>query len=394
MAGKLLRLGGMAAVKLAERFGTPIYVYDASVIRERCRELIDSFPVANFYYAVKANSNPELLRIIRGERFRAETVSRGEVELALRSGFKSAEISFTCSNIERGELLFAVKTGVRVHVDSLNQLKQYGAFALRRTVSLRLNQGIGGGHHRHVITGGPESKFGIELKDIPQALRIARRYKLRVNGIMQHIGSNVLDEKIFVKAAAVLLQTAKHFPDLEELDFGGGFGVNYRPGGRRFDLAAVGKEITKLIAGFEARRGRKVRVSFEPGRYPVAEAGTLLVKVTDIKRNSKHTFIGVNSGFNHLLRPAMYGSYHEIINASPGGVRKKVAVAGNICESGDVFAKDRLIALPQEGDVLAILNAGAYGYSMASRYNSRVLPAEGLVENGKARLICRRLEPV
>src|SRR3989344_788720 len=188
MAGKLLRLGGMAAVKLAERFGTPIYVYDASVIRERCRELIDSFPVANFYYAVKANSNPELLRIIRGERFRAETVSRGEVELALRSGFKPTEISFTCSNIERGELLFAVKTGVRVHVDSLNQLKQYCAFDIRRTVSLRLNQGIGGGHHRHVITGGPESKFGIELSRLDRGRSSAKKHGLKVIGREQRIG--------------------------------------------------------------------------------------------------------------------------------------------------------------------------------------------------------------
>ncbi len=376
-----LNIGGIPATDLARKFGTPLYAYDAAIIRARAKELRSAFPEAKFHYAVKANTNPKILKLIRGSGFGAEAVSLGEVRAALRAGFKPQDMSFTCSNLETGELRAVAKKGILMHLDSLGQLEAFGRLRLGREVSLRVNQGIGAGHHSHVITGGPESKFGIDISQLVKAKSLAGKYGLTITGLQQHIGSNVLDEKILLKAARALLGTARDFPDANRLDFGGGFGIPYRPGERRMDIRKFAAGFHRELRKFENETGRKLHIAFEPGRYLVAEAGVLLVSITDIKKNPSRTFVGVNSGFNHLIRPAMYGSYHEIANASRnGGRKKKVSVAGNVCESGDVFAKDRMLPECRVGDTLAILNAGAYGYSMASRYNSRDLPREVLVD--------------
>jgi len=381
-------IGGASAEELARRFGTPLYVYDKKMILARAGELRRALPRANFHYACKANTNPEVLKIIRGAGFGVEAVSLGEVEIALRAGFKPKEISFTCSNVEVKELRVVAKRGIFIHLDSLGQLETFGRLKLGREVSLRVNQGIGAGHHSHVITGGPESKFGIDITQLGRARVLARKYGLKVTGLQQHIGSNVLEASILLRALRILLKTALNFPDLNTMDFGGGFGVPYWPGEKRLDIAEFGRTAQKELERFEHEYGRKIRVSFEPGRYLVAEAGTLLVTVTDIKENPSRTFVGVNSGFNHLIRPAMYGAYHEIVNASRvGGKKVKVTVAGNVCESGDVFAKDRMLSKCRVGDMLAILNAGAYGYTMASHYNSRPLPAEVLVNGNRVKII-------
>ncbi len=365
---------GSDLLRFARRFGTPLYVYDLGVIRDKCRQLKDSFSGASLYYACKANSNLEVIKTIYREGFGIETVSPGEIKAARRAGVPVSKITFTCSSIDEKELVWVVRQGIRVYLDSLRQVEVFGKNFPGREISMRLNQGMGAGHHSHVITGGPESKFGIDLALLPQLRPLARKYKLCVTGLHQHIGSNILDAPTFLKAADALIKTASRFPEVEHLDFGGGFGVPYCPGEKSLNIRRLGQEMKRRMSQLNAR------FSFEPGRFLVAEAGWLLVKVTDIKRNPKRTFIGVNSGMNHLIRPAMYGSYHEIENLSRrSGKKERVTIAGNICESGDVFAKGRQLALPKIGDVLVIKNAGAYGYAMASIYNLRPLPKEVLI---------------
>lgn len=371
---------------LLRKFPTPLYVYDRAVIEKRCRDLRKYFPNAKIFYAVKANSNPELLKIIRKEGLGIECVSPGEIRAGQAAGFPKSMISYTCSNQMESDLIFAAKNAGYVHIDSLVQLETWGRKKLGKEVSLRINEGIGTGHHRHVVTGGPDSKFGISEKDIPAARRIAKKYGLTIVAVEQHIGSNILnkDANIFLRSVRKLLRTARSFPDVRHVDFGGGFGIPYKPTDKALNLVALGKEFTKLTNAFSTERPGTT-FALEPGRYVVAESGTLYTSVVDLKSTSKHNFVGVNSGFNHLIRPAMYGSYHPITNVSRKGPQKSVTIAGNVCESGDIFATNRTIASPKIGDLLAIGNAGAYGMSMVSVYNLRELPKEILIEKGRVR---------
>jgi diaminopimelate decarboxylase len=367
--------------KAAATYGTPVYAYEQSVIEDQCQKLRRYFPHIAFHYAMKANSNPEILRIIRKQGIGVEAVSVGELTLAKAVGFKTKDTSFTCASLTEAELVAAAASGARVHLDSLAQLEIWGRRTLGREVALRLNQGIGAGHHQHVITGGPHSKFGITLKDLGEAKRMAKQYGLVITGIQQHIGSNVLDAEVFLKAMRMLLKTAEAFPDLTHIDFGGGLGVPYAPGERSLALARVGKEASAMMSAFCTAYGREISFAMEPGRFIVAESGTLLVSVVDRKETSAHTFVGVNSGFNQLIRHAMYGSYHPIENLSrQRGAKIPLTIAGNVCESGDLFAVDRPMVRPEIGDVLAIRNAGAYGFSMASNFNMHALPREVLIE--------------
>lgn len=361
-----------------------MYVYEQRVVKTRCENLRNAFPGFQIYYAVKANSNPAIVEIVKKEGLGIETVSPGEIRLGKSVGFPKANISFTCSNQTQNDLAYASRNAGRVHIDSLVQLETWGKMKLGKDVSLRINEGVGAGHHRHVVTGGPDSKFGISEKDVPEARKIAKKYDLRITGLEQHIGSNVLNDNtdIFMRSVRKLINTAREFPLVTHLDFGGGFGVPYKPGDRALNLRKLGKEVVHITKKFEKERGVPMTFALEPGRYVVAEAGVLLVSVVDIKSTSKHSFVGVNSGFNHLIRPAMYGSYHAIQNLNRKGNLKSVTIGGNVCESGDIFATQRRISAPCLGDVLAIRNAGAYGMTMASLYNLRALPREVLQTGG------------
>lgn len=377
-----MRTANIAAIKATvKKYGTPLYIYDSAMIVQKCRELKRYLPGVDLYYACKANTNVEVMKLIVREGYGIETVSPGEITAARAAAVPVSKITFTCGSIDEAELVAVVKQGIRVHLDSLRQVEIVGKHFSGSKISVRLNQGIGAGHHSHVITGGPDSKFGIDVRQIAELVRLAKKYRLRITGLHQHIGSNILDVAMFMKAMNTLFETAMTFPELEHLDFGGGLGVPYRPGEKNLDIVALGKKIAASAEAFSKKYGRRVAMSFEPGRYLVAEAGMLAVKVNDIKRNPTKTFVGVNSGFNHLIRPAMYGSYHEIVNIThPRGAREKVTIAGNICESGDVFAKDRMIASPRINDILIIKNAGAYGYTMSSDYNLRPRPREVIIK--------------
>ncbi|MBI2134000.1 diaminopimelate decarboxylase [Candidatus Woesearchaeota archaeon] len=395
-----LMIGEIEADQLVKKYGSPIYVYDEEIIRNRFRELKESIPYRKLriYYACKANTNPHIMKIMLEEGAYIDAISPGEIMMALKAGFKPEQLMFTSTSVTDEDMKFAIEKGVLVNCDSLSQLERYGKINPQSSVSIRINPDVGAGHHGHVITGGPDSKFGIYFDKLHDAQAIAKKHNLRIIGVHQHIGSGIIEKEKFIQAMAMLLKTANEIEGLEFIDFGGGLGVPYKPGQERLDIKKLGMEITEKFTAFCSEYGKELHLYIEPGRYPVAEAGTLLCTVNTIKETPKHKFAGVDTGFNHLVRPAMYGSYHEIINASNVEAEKKqkIAIAGNICESGDVFTRDehgivnREMPEIKEGDVLAILNAGAYGYSMSSNYNTRPRPAEILVKGKEARVIRKR----
>lgn len=377
MKEPLIRLG--AAKTLIRQHGSPLYVYRKSTVETRYKGLLRaiSHRRAKIYYACKANANIELLRLLKRLGASVECVSRGEVERARTVGFPKERISYTCSNIPREELAWVMKNAGSVHLDSLTQLEWWGEMKPGSEVSLRINRGFGAGATSHIITGGPESKFGIYYTDIDKALAIVMRHKLKVVGLEQHIGSGILQPGAFIRAMGLLLDSAKQFPDLQYLDFGGGFGIPYRPDHKALDIKTLGKRMGDLFGRFCGSYGRELELRIEPGRYIVAESGCLLATVVDRKTTPGHTFVGVDSGFSHLVRPAFYGSYHHIFNLSNSRDKKeRVTVVGNLCESSDVFAKNRDVPKARLGDILLFADAGAYGYSMSSDYNLRKKPDE------------------
>jgi diaminopimelate decarboxylase len=371
------------AERLITKHGSPLYVYRKEVVKSRYCELVDAiiYPKAKIYYACKANTNIEILKLLKNLGSSIECVSRGEVVRALQVGFTKDRIAYTCSNIPKNEIVWLVKQGISAHLDSLTQLEWWGEINPGSEVSLRINRGFGAGATSHIITGGPESKFGIYYTDISTAKRIAKKYKLTIVGLEQHIGSSILMPNPFARAVKLLLESAKGFRDLRYLDFGGGLGIPYKPDQNRLDISTLGAKMSAVFSTFCKSYSKDLELRLEPGRYIVAESGALLTEVVDIKQTPKYKFVGVNSGFSHLVRPAFYGSYHHIFNLSNlNGKSEVVHIAGNLCESSDVFAKGRLLPKARIGDLLLIADAGAYGYPMSSDYNLRPKPKEVVID--------------
>ncbi len=387
------------ADKIAEEYGTPVYVYEEAKIRGAFRNLREAFPLKDvrIHYAIKANSNPWILRILMEEGAYADAVSPGEIFLALYAGFSPDKILFTQNSVSDEEMKYAIERGITINVESLSQLKRLGKIAPGLAISVRFNIYVGAGHHSHVITGGPESKFGIDWERTDDVKRIAKEGNLKIKGVHCHIGSGILDANMFVLAVKNLFKTAKEFPGLEFIDFGGGIGVPYRPEDKEINLKDLGNKLTEEFNNFCKEYGYTPVLGLEPGRFLVATSGSLLCRVTSIKEARKYTFVGTNTGFNHLVRPAFYGSFHYIEPAEPRvGEKKKVAITGNLCESGDVFTRDeggikpRELPPLREGDLLVIRNAVAYGFTMASHYNSFLLPPEVLIKGKEIRVIRHR----
>ncbi len=394
-----LLIGGASAEDLVREFGSPIYAYDERIIKQRYDDLdrAITWPRKRIYYACKANTNPAVMKLLLDRGAYVDAVSPGEVDVALRCGFPPERILYTGNNATDEDMKHCIDNSIMVNIGSLSQMERYGRLNSGADISVRINPDVGAGHHSHCITGGPDSKFGIYHDMVNEIKSAAEKRGLRIRGIHTHIGSGILDTETFKKAMRMLLKTAGQFEGLEFIDFGGGIGVPYRPEEKQIDIQKFGKEISGLFREFCDSYGSEPDMAIEPGRYIVAEAGYLLATASNRKETPNHVFVGTDSGFNHLIRPAMYGSYHSIINASRvEGEKEKIVVAGNICESGDVFTQseegieDREITRVEEGDILAILNAGAYGYSMSSNYNTRPRPAEVMVSSGKARMIRRR----
>lgn len=392
-----IELSNEQALRLVDTFGSPLYVYDERILRKRCRELRSLLPLPGYrpLYSVKANSNPALLRIIREEGFFVDAMSPGEIFLEEQAGFQPEEIFMVTNNISDEEIRYAAERGILMSADSLSQLERFGSLYPGREIGVRLNPGIGAGHDEKVVTGG-SCKFGIEYEKIPEILKTAGAHDLRIVAINQHVGSLFLDYSTFLEACRRMLAIAPAFPDLRIIDFGGGYGVPYQ-GEERLDLSGLSRELTELVRNFLADCGSPdIRFYTESGRYIVAECCELLGTVQSRKEVAGVRYLGTDLGFNVLIRPVLYDAWHEaeVFSRDPAAGTPEyelVQIAGNICESGDILARDRRLPVTCHGDVIGIKNAGAYGYSMASCYNSRLRPAEVLLtEAGEAKLIRRR----
>ena len=389
--------------ELAETFGTPLYVYNENVLRQRCRDLmgLSKHPGFGVHYSVKANATPALLRIVREEGLVVDAMSPGELYMDELAGFTPAEILYISNNNSEAELKNAVARGLLISVDSLSQLDTLGRINKGGKVMVRFNPGIGAGHHAKVITAGKETKFGVTPDKLDEVFALLEKHDLTLAGINQHIGSLFMEPDGYLDAAEVLLHLADRLPasmlaKLEVIDFGGGFGIPYHKyeGQARLSMADLGSRLHALIAGWSEKSGYKGRFLVEPGRYVAAECCVLLGSVYAVKNNGDKRYVGTNLGFNVLVRPAMYESFHDVeIYGADKQARKNMVqtIVGNICESGDILAKERELPVICEGDVLGVLDAGAYGFTMGSNYNQRRRPAEVLIQSdGTAKLIRRR----
>jgi len=400
--GGILYIDGVSSLELAEKFDTPLYVLAERRIRENYRRLQDAltkrFSKVRIYYSAKANTSLSVLKILEDEGAYLDTVSPGEVFLALKAGFSPDRILFTGTSVRDDELRFLTDSGVTINIDSLSQLRRLLSFYVPEIISVRVNPEIGAGHHEHCITAGKDSKFGIWENDVIEAYRRAEEAGVKRFGIHMHIGSGILTVEPFLLAAEKLLEIAHHVHeevgvDFEFIDFGGGLGVPYKPEEKPLDIELYAEKVLGLyLKRIEEYDLGEPWFFVEPGRYIVCDAGVLLTRVNTVKATPFKKIVGVDAGFNTLIRPAMYGSYHPIVVANRLDTEEEEIydVAGPICESGDLLARDRRLTKICEGDLLAVLNAGAYGFSMSSQYNSRPRCAEVLVRNGEYVLVRRR----
>lgn len=384
---------GVDVIELANQFGTPLYVYDAEKIGSQIERLRNAFSGTRIRikYAAKALTNISILKLIRKAGAEIEVVSLQEASLAVRAGFTPAEITFTPSGVAFSEIEEAVSAGFSVNIDNLSSLKKFGArYGSSKGCGIRLNPNILAGGNIKISTGHSNSKFGISIQQLSEIVEVANQYNIPVSGLHIHTGSDITDSAVFLQMADILFDAAKHFPHLKFLDFGSGFKVAYKDGDKVTNIEDLGQKLSAAFNAFCQQHGKELELWIEPGKFVVSESGVFLVNVNIVKKTPTITFVGVDSGLNHLIRPMMYDSYHHIINVSnPTGKPHTYNIVGYICET-DTFGSDRVLNEVREGDILAMRNAGAYGFSMSSNYNSRLRPAEVLVINGEAKLIRER----
>ena len=377
-------------LSIAHTYGCPVYVYDAYKIRSQYERLIKAFaavPSLRINYAMKALSNGSILKLMRKLGAGLDTVSIQEVKLGLHAGFAPEQIIFTPNGVSMEEIEEAASLGVQLNIDNLSILEQFGSKHPQVPVCIRINPHVMAGGNSKISVGHIDSKFGISIHQIPHILRIVENTKMHINGIHMHTGSDILDIDVFLYAAEILFDAAKHFRELKFIDFGSGFKVPYKEGDIQTDIEELGEKLSQRFLEFCKLYGRDLTLAFEPGKFLVSEAGFFLVKVNVVKQTTSTVFAGIDSGFNHLIRPMFYGATHFIENISnPEGKKRFYSVVGYICET-DTFASNRQIAEISEGDILCFRNAGAYCYTMASNYNSRPRPAEVLWIDEQAKLI-------
>ena len=378
---------------IAKEFGSPVYIYDASKIETQYKRLTSAFKKVKHLkvnYAVKALSNISVLKLMLKLGAGLDTVSIQEVQLGLKAGFKPEQIIFTPNGVSLEEIEIAAKLGVQINIDNLSILEQFGTNHPKTPVCIRINPHVMAGGNTNISVGHIDSKFGISIHQIPHILRIVENTKMNINGIHMHTGSDILDIDVFLYASEILFETAKQFKNLEFIDFGSGFKVPYGSGDIETNIEELGEKLSARFNEFCKYYGKQLTLAFEPGKFLVSESGQFLVKVNAVKQTTSTVFAQIDSGFNHLIRPMLYGSKHEIKNLSnPKGKERFYSVVGYICET-DTFANNRRINEINEGDILTFKNAGAYCFSMSSNYNSRYRPAEVLVYKDKAHLIRKR----
>ncbi|MFS4467356.1 diaminopimelate decarboxylase [Maribacter sp. 2210JD10-5] len=380
-------------LNIAKTYGDPVYVYDSEKIIAQFNRLTKAFSTVEnlkLNYAAKALSNISILRLMNSLGSGLDTVSIQEVHLGLLAGFKPESIIFTPNGVSLQEIEEAAKLGVRINIDNLSILEQFGSKHPDIPVCIRINPHVMAGGNSNISVGHIDSKFGISIHQIPHLLRIVELTKMNINGIHMHTGSDILDIDVFLYASEILFETAKNFKNLDFIDFGSGFKVPYKEGDIETNIEELGEKLSTRFNEFCADYGKELTLAFEPGKFLVSEAGYFLAKVNVVKQTTSTVFASIDSGFNHLIRPMLYGSTHQIINISnPGGRERYYSVVGYICET-DTFASNRRINEIKEDDILCFKNAGAYCFTMASNYNSRFRPPEVLWHEGKAILIRER----
>lgn len=380
-------------LQIAEEYGSPVYVYDADVIIKQYNRLTSAFnEVKNLRlnYAVKALSNISILRLFKSLGAGLDTVSIQEVQLGLKAGFNPSQIIFTPNGVSLEEIEEAARMGVQINIDNLAILEQFGSKHSNIPVCVRINPHVMAGGNTNISVGHIDSKFGISIHQIPHLLRIVKNTDMTINGIHMHTGSDILDIDVFLHASEILFDTAKNFRQLEFIDFGSGFKVPYHKDDIETNIEELGQKLSKRFNAFCKEYDKELILAFEPGKFMVSEAGKFLVKVNAVKQTTSTVFAQVDTGFNHFIRPMLYGSKHDIVNLSNlSGKERFYSVVGYICET-DTFANNRRIKEISEGDILCFNNAGAYCFTMASNYNSRFKPAEILWYNNEPHLIRQR----
>ena len=387
------QMQGVDLEKITKEFGTPLYVYDGEKIINQIRYLNKAFSGLNvkIKYAAKALTNLSILKLIRKEGAGIDAVSINEAHLGIKAGYQPHEILFTPNCVSFDEIKEAVALGLMINIDNISILEQFGnEYGSSVPCCVRLNPHIMAGGNAKISTGHVDSKFGISILQKRHILRVVQTYIIDVIGLHMHTGSDILDAEVFLKASQIVFDIARDFENLQFLDLGSGFKVSYRDGDVTTDIKLLGKSIENTYKSFCKEYGRDLELWFEPGKFLVSESGVLLVRTNVVKTTPATVFAGVDSGMNHLIRPMMYDAYHDMVNISnPKGTKRVYTVVGYICET-DTLGWDRQLNEVREGDIIAIKNAGAYGFSMASNYNSRLRPAEVLILNGKAHLIRKR----
>ena len=387
---KIFAMQHQDLVQISQEYGSPLYVYDAHVMEQQYTRLTRAFsavPHLRINYAVKALSNLSVLKWMHQLGAGLDTVSIQEVQLGLAAGVAPHEIIYTPNGVSLSEIEEVAQLGVQINIDNLDVLEQFGTAHPNVPVCIRINPHIMAGGNANISVGHIDSKFGISIHQMPHLLRIVENTGMRINGVHMHTGSDILDIDVFLHAAEILFDTARSFSDLEFLDFGSGFKVPYKPGDNETNIEELGEKLSERFNAFCTEYGKELVLAFEPGKFLVSQAGYFLAQVNSVKQTTSTVFAQVNSGFNHLIRPMLYGAQHRIENISnPNGRERFYSVVGYICET-DTFANNRKIAEISDGDVLCFHNAGAYCFTMASNYNSRFRPAEVLWHDGEAKLI-------
>ncbi|GEO09954.1 diaminopimelate decarboxylase [Segetibacter aerophilus] len=385
-----LKLSTKQLISIANEFGTPVYVYHAEKIEEQFKKLKEAFKNSNskFFYACKALTNINILKWMKQIGASLDCVSINEVMLGLRAGFEPKDILFTPNCVDFEEIEAGKNLGVNLNIDNISILEQFGnRYAHSYPVCIRLNPHIMAGGNYKISTGHVDSKFGISIHQLRHIERIVKTTNLNVTGLHMHTGSEIKDVNVFIEGLEVMFEIARHFQNLEFIDLGSGFKVPYQHDDPETDVNQLGAKVAEAFAAYEKETGRKLQIWFEPGKYLVSEAGYFVVKANVVKQTTATVFAGVNSGFNHLIRPMFYEAFHRIENiTNPKGAERIYTVVGNICET-DTFAWDRKLNEVREGDFLVFFNAGAYGFEMSSNFNSRLKPAEVLVKDGEPKLI-------
>ncbi len=384
---------GIDIEELCKEFGTPVYVYDADKISHQVNTLRKAFRDVDLKikYAMKALSNVSVLKLMNKLGTGLDAVSIQEAHIGLRAGFEPSDILYSPNSVSFDEIQEAVELGLRINIDNISILEQFGHH-YHNTVPccIRINPHIMAGGHANISTGHIDSKFGISILQMRHLQRVIKTNNIHVEGLHMHTGSDILDAEVFIQGANILFDAAREFQNLKYIDFGSGFKVAYREGDVTTDIKALGKRLSKSFNNFCQEYGKELEIWFEPGKFLVSEGGFLFAKANVIKTTPATVFVGVDSGMNHLIRPMMYNSYHDMLNISnPKGTFRVYSVVGYICET-DTLGSDRKLNEVREGDIIGIRNAGAYAFTMSSNYNSRLRPAEVLVIDGQAKLIRNR----